>query len=318
MNELTPVKADYYSAIEQTFKKMSSDIPFEREVSFAIQHLHKNDYLQKASRESILKSVLNVAQIGLTLNPVAKYAYLVPRYNSSKKQVECVLDPSYVGLSKLLTDSGSVKAIHCQIIYDGDDIDIDLASDKKILRHIPYILTGRNQGDIKAVYSMALLHDNSHHVELMSYQDVLEIRDKSEAYKAFKAGKTKTCIWVSDESEMVRKTCIKRHYKHLPKSDRLDNLQQAIDLSYQANGYLESVRHNTIGFCESLISSANLSEEEKHSLTSELHTIEYEYQAKKMIGYLNKNQPIVGVERFPGNMAEIKQAVKEKVESPNS
>ena len=63
---------------------------FNKEASFAIQHLAKNPYLQKASKTSILQSVLNIAQTGLTLNPVSKYAYLVPRYNSSTKELECV------------------------------------------------------------------------------------------------------------------------------------------------------------------------------------------------------------------------------------
>jgi recombination protein RecT len=84
-----------------------------KEISFALQHISKNKSLEKCSPESKLKSVVNISQIGLTLNPVAKEAYLVPRWNSVSGGMECCLEPSYVGLIKLLTDAGSVTSVVC-------------------------------------------------------------------------------------------------------------------------------------------------------------------------------------------------------------
>src|ERR1043166_7788210 len=78
---------------------------FAREISFAIQLSIKNPYLKECDQTSVLRAIMNVAQIGLTLNPVSKYAFLVPRYNSQARVLECVLEPSYIGLAKLLTDS---------------------------------------------------------------------------------------------------------------------------------------------------------------------------------------------------------------------
>jgi recombination protein RecT len=313
MSQIQVIKKDI-SKIESNWIEQSGldKSEFNKEASFAIQHLQKNEYLQGATRDSILKAVLNTAQVGLTLNPVSKQAYLVPRYNSQLRQLECVLDPSYVGLTKLLTDSGSVKYINCQLVYDGDEIEIDLATDKKIVKHIPYILTGKEKGFIKLVYSIATLHDGSFHVEYMSIKDVEEIRDRSEAYKAFKKGKTKTCIWETDKGEMTRKTCIKRHFKHLPKTNRVEKFEKAVDLSMQANGFNEPVSYNSIALAETLMRSANLSEEEKAKIENELYSIEYEHQARKLISHLKDNEQVLGVERMPHSMSDIQKLTKQK------
>lgn len=120
---------------------------FQREASFAIQHISNNELLQKSSKASLLKAVLNVAQTGLTLNPVRKFAWLVPRWNNKKKEYEACLEPSYVGLCKLITDTGAVKSISAQLIWTGDLVDIDLANN--YFKHTPYVTTGNARGEKK-------------------------------------------------------------------------------------------------------------------------------------------------------------------------
>jgi len=303
MSNLTPITQQFYKPIQIEWVERSGldEATFKKEVSFAVQIMEKNTYLQTCNPNSILKAVLNVAQIGLTLNPVSKYAYLVPRAK------ECILDPSYMGLSKLLTDSGAVRSINCQLVFEGDEIEIDQVSEKKITKHIPYILTGKQKGEIKAVYSLATLHDGSFHCELMSRKDVEEVRAISESYKSYVAKKTKTCIWVTNEGEMFRKTCIKRHYKHLPKSGRPDKFEKAIELSHTAAGFDEPVSYELIGYIEYLVSNSILSEEEKDKILTGLVEIDYTHQANKIVKYLQNNQMTVGVERFPANATEIKE-----------
>lgn len=311
MNELTPITEGFYQPIQTEWIERSGldKATFKKEASFAMQIMEKNDYLRTCNPNSILKAVLNVAQIGLTLNPVSKYAYLVPRGG------ECVLDPSYMGLVKLLTDSGSVKSIQCQLIYDGDEIEVDFASDRKITKHIPYVITGNEQGNIRAVYSVATLHDDSFHCELMSRRDVEEIREKSEAYKAYKNPQkpnVKTCIWIDHEGEMFRKTCIKRHFKHLPKSGNLDRFEKAVELSHTAAGFDEPVSYELIGYIEHLIGNSILGEEEKDKIESGLIEIDYTHQANKIVKYLQNNQKTVGVERLPANEIEIRELSSQK------
>lgn len=314
MSELTKVSY-YQDKIGNQFIRQSglSQEVFEKEVSFAIQHIAKNPYLLKCEASSVLKSVLNLAQTGLTLNPVSKYAYLVPRYNSSTKKTECVLDPSYMGLVKLLTDTGSVKSIQCNIIYEGDEVEIDLMSKDKVNKHTPYILTGKSKGKILGVYSVAILSTQDKHIEIMSFGDVEDIRERSESYKAYKAGKIKSCVWTSDETEMVRKTCIKRHYKYLPKTDQFEKLQYAIDLDHIASGHAEPVNFNTSALIESLLQTSAFDPEQRADILSDLDDCDFEFEAQKLLKKVSDNQLQLGDHLMPQNQAQINKALDNRL-----
>jgi recombination protein RecT len=274
------------SFLEQSGLKESD---FKREVSFAMQLASANPYLQQCTPDSALKAVLNIAQVGLTLNPVKKEAYLVPRWNSKLQQNEVCLDPSYMGLIKLATDSGIVKSINCQLIYSGDEIEIDLSQDNPITKHTPYILTGKPKGSIIGSYSVATLRDGSKHAELMGREEIESIRERSEGYKAFKAGKTKSNVWISDEGEMFRKTVIKRHCKYLPKSG--DKLYKAIEVSNYATGFDETLSHSLWAYVESKLESSTLDEPRKQAMRTELENFSYKWEADKMLEYIEQYQP---------------------------
>lgn len=314
------IKKTFYNPLKNNWIEQSGldENVFNKEVSFAIQHFTKNTYLQKCSAESALKAVMNIAQTGLTLNPVSKYAYLIPRYNSQLKTLECVLDPSYMGLVKLLTDSGSVKHIEAQIIYEGDLIDVDYASTEKVKKHIPYFLNGKEKGKILAVYSIATLQDDNRHIEIMSKMDIEEIRERSESYKAYKSKKAKSSIWVSDESEMFRKTVIKRHFKYLPKTNKVEQIQKAIDLDHIAAGNQEPVNVSSLGYIETLISQGtNLSNEEIAFYTNQLSELNYEFEAKRLIKELSNKKLNPGQETDLNSMKEVNKALENRLEREN-
>jgi hypothetical protein len=64
--------------------------------------------------------------------------------------------------------------------------------------------------------------DGDYLTHSMPISKVYDIRDRSEAWKAYKKDKSKTCPWVTDEEEMIKKTCVKQASKYWPKSPRLD------------------------------------------------------------------------------------------------
>jgi recombination protein RecT len=309
--KVTITSKEFYQPVKEQWIKQSglSEGEFDKEISFAIQHIHKNPYLAKCDPTSVLRAVTNLAQVGLTLNPISKYAYLIPRYNSNTSQMECVLDPDYRGLVKLLTDSGVVKSIDAHIVFDGDEFEFDYASEKKVTKHVPYFLTGKQKGNIKCAYSIATIPDGFH-CEIMGYADITEIKERSESYKAFKAGKIKTTIWVTDEPEMCRKTVIKRHYKYLPKSAGMERFEQAVALDNQAHGFDEPVDFGIVSVIESMIYSSSVDEKKKEVLTKQMLGLETKSQAFKMIDELKDSQPIIGLDRPAGPQYEIAKAVK--------
>lgn len=288
MSDIVKYKAqDFEKLIPEAEKINFPAHKFIKEAQFAAMILNnpKNSYLAKASRESVLRSVFQIAQVGLTLNPVAKEAFLVPRWSKDANGVECTLEPSYIGLTKLLTDSGSVKAIQVNLIYQGDDFDVNLGLETEI-KHKPFYVTGRERGDIKGVYGIAILPDGNKQYEHMTIQDVFKIREKSESWIAFMDKKTKTCIWNDSEGEMVRKTLIKRMCKYLPRTQQTGHLDNAIQLANQ--DYEAST--GQIGMIESLLSTASILESQKEEIERGLPTMN-SHDAGLIIGFLQDHQP---------------------------
>ncbi len=210
------------------FRKMAGEERFMKEVMFASAILAQNSYLNGGSQESKVKAMMILADVPLTLNPIHKEAYLVPRKVGGQLQV--VLEPSYMGLVKLLTDSGSVKVIEARPIYQGDDCAIDMSTAQKVLRHVPYFMRGVAKGGVMGFYSLATLHDGSKVCEVMGKDEVDRIMERSESYKAYKSGNVRSAVWITDYDQMGCKTVIKRHWKQLPKTDRMEGFAKAVDI----------------------------------------------------------------------------------------
>lgn len=213
-----------FEPVREYFIRLAGEERYLKEASFAAQIIAGNGGLQATSIESQTLAFQALAESGLTLNPVLKLAYFVPRNG------RCQLEPSYMGLAKLLTDTGSVRHIEVHVVYQGDECEVDMASERKVLRHVPYAMRGVQKGEIRAFYSLATLADGSKHMEFMSKDEVDAIMARSESYKAYKAGKIRSTTWTTDYEEMGRKTVLKRHAKHLPKSNRWELLGKAIDM----------------------------------------------------------------------------------------
>jgi len=224
---------------------------------------------------------MNVSQTGLSLNPVLAYAYLVPMKG------KCVLMPGYQGLIKLVTDSGSVTSIEVQLIYEGDDILLDMASDEKVVKHIPYILTGKEKGQIIGGYSLAKLKDGSKHVEIMSKKDILNIREYSESYKnAIKKGWNNS-PWQTNEDEMFRKTIVRRHFKYLPKTSN-EQLEKAIELDNKDYDFPATYQQGN--YIESLLLTASIDDKTSQDIYDTLNNGMSQNRAEECINYLKDNQ----------------------------
>jgi len=215
--ELEPVKKRMSELVDK-------DI-LEREISFAMQIINSSAGLQNCTKESLQKAVLNIALTGLSLNPVLKYAYIIPRWSPNGSVA--VLEPSYQGLIKLLTDTGSIVAIYAHLVYEGDEFDVIYGTDIEI-NHKPKF----KSKEVTHVYAVAILSgSNFKQIEVMTIDDINDIKEKSESYKAFKNNKVKSCIWVEHFGEMAKKTVIKRIFKYLPKTDKFEKCAQAISIA---------------------------------------------------------------------------------------
>lgn len=206
-----------------------SKIQWEKESKFAIQLFQKNDYLAKAALsnpESARNAIINVAAIGISLNPAQKHAYLVPRSRKvgNKYITDVCLDISYMGLIHLATDSGSIEWAQSILVYSNDHFKMKPVGQIPEHEYNPFCT---NRGEIVGVYSVAKTAHGDFLCGAMSIEKVHDIRARSESFKKGYGP------WLSDYEEMVKKTVIKREQKYWPKTQRLAN---AIEYLNTVNG----------------------------------------------------------------------------------
>lgn len=181
-------------------------VTWAKESQFAIQYFQKNDFLAKTALSnptSAQNAIINVAAIGITLNPASKLAYLVPRDG-----MVC-LDISYMGLLHLAQATGSIKWGQCKLVYSNDTYEsngLDTAPTHK------YNAFGE-RGEVVGGYCTVKTADGDYLTEEMSLAEIKTVEATSKA----KNGPWKT-FW----EEMARKTIVKRASKYWPKAQRLD------------------------------------------------------------------------------------------------
>ena len=215
---LTTISQDIYN-VRPTFDAALVDrsISFEREAGFAIQQLSRSDYTMQAAmsnRQSVVDAVVNIAAIGISLNPAKKQAYLVPRDN------RICLDISYMGLMDLAQATGAVKWAQAALAHEQDTFTL-LGLDKAPQHTFnPF---SKDRGPIVGVYVTIKTVHGDYLTHTMTIDDVYSIRDRSSAWKQWVSKKAKSPgPWGTDEGEMIKKTCVKQATKYWPTAERLD------------------------------------------------------------------------------------------------
>ncbi|MGM7953330.1 recombinase RecT [Yersinia enterocolitica] len=181
-------------------------VTWAKESQFAVQLFQRNEYLTKtaiANPASAQNAIINVAAIGITLNPASKLAYLVPRDG-----MVC-LDISYMGLLHLAQATGAIKWGQCKLVYSNDTYEsngLDRAPTHK------YNTFG-DRGTVVGGYCTIKTPDGDYLTEEMSLAEI----------KATEAtSKAKNGPWKNFWEEMARKTIVKRASKYWPRRERLD------------------------------------------------------------------------------------------------
>lgn len=221
MSNISVIQGDIYGVRTQFDSVLTNkSINFEREAGFALQVLEQSDYAMKlamGNRQSVVNAVVNIAAIGISLNPAKKQAYLVPRDG------KICLDISYMGLIDLAVQDGAVKWAKAELVYQHDSFVLNGAGAAPVHTYNPF---SKERGDIVGAYCVAKLPDGDYLTETMSLDEINAIRDRSSAWKAW-IEKQKKCPWVTDFGEMARKTVVKRGSKYWASAGS-DRLQQAI------------------------------------------------------------------------------------------
>lgn len=210
-NQLTPVQCvDQAQSKFNTIAVANSDlVKWEEEKQFAIQILQGNEYLQKCVPHTIQNAMVNVASIGLTLNPARGYAYLVPEYSKGNGGQECQLRISFKGLMKIATDSGQIDWVKADVVKANDKFSFNGAWELPSHEMEPF----GDRGEPIGVYCVAKLSNGGQITDVMKWDEVMQI----------KACAKTQLVWNKWPEEMAKKAIIKRASKQWPNTElRLD------------------------------------------------------------------------------------------------
>jgi len=196
----------------------------KNELGFAMQIFQGNQSLQKCSPQSILDAVVNVARTSITLNPVMKLAYLIPRKG------KCILEFSYMGLVKMLKDNGCIRTISAHIVYTDEDFEYMIG--ENLIIHTPiYSETEveHNARKVRGCYSRAVLPQGDVVFEFMPMWEIDKVKRMSEG------SGSKYSAWNTWRDEMIKKSVIKRHFKMLISGNTTEELASVLKIEQDNN-----------------------------------------------------------------------------------
>ena len=214
-------------------------VTWAKESQFAIQAFQKNDFLAKTAMSnptSAQNAIINVAAIGITLNPAAKLAYLVPRDGGVH------LDISYMGLLHLAQVSGAIQWGQCRLVHANDTYEsngLDKAPTHK------YNAFGE-RGPVVGGYCTVKTQQGDYLTDEMSLAEIKQVENTSKA---------KNGPWKNWWEEMARKTIVKRAAKYWPRVERLDGAIDHLNTD-GGEGFIESTEVEVIANPVDTIKSA--------------------------------------------------------------
>ena len=155
---------------------------------------------------------MKAAQDGLYLD--GKEAAAV-QYGQSVQYI-----PMVEGIIKVLHNSGLIKTISAEVVYENDLFDYELGTAPKIT-HKP-LITG-DRGKPICVYAVAITTNEGEYYEVMNMADIEKCRQVS------KASSSPHSPWVKWFDQMAKKTVIHRIAKRLPKNDAINSVVRIDD-----------------------------------------------------------------------------------------
>ena len=213
-------------ALTESYPKFQALNPdrAKAELGFAMSLFQSNDQLQKCTPQSILNSVVSVARTSITLNPVMKLAYLIPRKG------QCILEFSYMGLVAMLRDNGCIRTLSAHIVFEDEKFEHNIAENK--ITHIPTYASSEKEHNARKIigcYSRATLPTGDVSYEFMPMWEIEKVKSMSVG------SGSKFSAWNTWKDEMIKKSVIKRHFKLLIFTDTTEALHTALQIENDNN-----------------------------------------------------------------------------------
>ncbi len=200
----------------------------ERMIRVALTAVSQTPKLAECAPITIAASIVQASILGLEPSSVLGEAYLVPFWNGKTKRMECQLIPGYMGLLKLVRNTGELSVFDAQIVYSNDDFEFHKGSD--IYWRHKWNRTGE-RGEKQGVWAGYVLKDGTKNFEYWTIEQIHRHRDQYSkgAYKMERGSyvldannnRILTGAWADSPDWLEKKTLIRQITKLMPKSVEL-------------------------------------------------------------------------------------------------
>ena len=184
----------------------------------AITALQRQPTLFQCTSRSLCGCLMEVGQLGLTLDANLGHAWLVPFNNRKTGKKEAQLQIGYKGMILMGKDAVDV-IFEMEVVYEGEAFKYTRGMNATIT-HEPPIDRQTDAAKIVAAYAIAYFPDGRTKFEVMS-RDAIEI-----IRKRAPSARGRSSPWDSDYGEMSKKTVLRRLFKTIPNA----RLQRAANL----------------------------------------------------------------------------------------
>ncbi|WP_188898746.1 recombinase RecT [Caldovatus sediminis] len=224
---LAAVRAEMQRMAPEIARALPPHIPPERFQRVVLTAIQANPDLLEADRRSLWSACVKAAQDGLL--PDGREGALITFYDRRRGRLIAQWMPMVAGILKKVRNSGELASITANVVYEGEHFRVVLGDEERIEHERDLGAVGRR--DPIAVYAIATLRNGERVREVMTWQQVEEVRAISRA--------PENGPWGTWTEEMARKTVIRRLAKRLPmSSDReqdaeLRRVIERIDEQYE-------------------------------------------------------------------------------------
>lgn len=210
------------NAIQKAAPRHLSAERFLRIANTAMTRVPK---LRQCTVSSFWNCLIQLSAVGL--EPDGRNAHIIP-YG---KEATLIID--YKGIIQCVRRSGEISDIRADVVCENDKFEYDKGC---VTRHTIDFHAPR--GDMYAAYSYVKFKDGTESYEVMSKDEIDQIRDRSAAKNSGP--------WVTDYNEMAKKTCVRRHSKYLPFSPEIIRVIETDDASLFPNIAKDSISGDDI------------------------------------------------------------------------
>lgn len=202
---ITVIRQNLQQMEPQFRAALPKHVTVEKFTRVAMTAIQNAPDLVNVDRSSLFGAIVRLAQDGLL--PDGREAAIVKFGNKAQAM------PMIAGILKKVRQSGEVAKVSAQVVHENDEFVWSLGFDEDVTHNPPPL--DKPRGRAIGAYATAVLKDGSRLLEVMSFDEIEQVRKVS---RASGAGP-----WVQWWGEMARKTVMRRLSKRLPMSTDVED-----------------------------------------------------------------------------------------------